>query len=99
MLVDSQQVDGLILSTTLKNAAELDFLSKRNFPYVLMDRTLEDVDVPSVGVDNTNGAYNATEMLIKAGAKNIATGRSFIKAECCAVSLQPLPAVKTNCTL
>lgn len=72
MLVDSQQVDGLILSTTLKTASELDFLSKRNFPYVLMDRTLEDVDVPSVGVDNKTGAFNATEMLIKAGAKNIA---------------------------
>jgi len=72
MLVDSQQIDGLILSTTLKTASELEFLARRKFPYVLMDRTLEGIGVPSVGVDNVNGAYNATETLIKAGAKNIA---------------------------
>lgn len=72
MLVDSQQVDGLILSTTVKSATDLDFLTKRNFPYVLMDRILDEIEVPSVGVDNVNGAYTATEMLIKAGAKNIA---------------------------
>ena len=38
MLVDSQQVDGLILSSTLKTAGELEFLPHSPFPCVLIDR-------------------------------------------------------------
>lgn len=71
MLVDSQQVDGLILSTTLENGGELDFLRKRNFPCVLIDRTLPESNLPTVTVDNEQGAFAATETLIKSGCKHI----------------------------
>lgn len=72
MLVDSQQVDGLILSTTMSDPKMLDFLVKRNFPCVLIDRVLPDSNIPSVSVDNEKAAKNATEAMIKAGCKNIA---------------------------
>jgi LacI family transcriptional regulator len=72
MLVDSQQVDGLILSTTLKTAGELEFLRKRDFPCVLIDRSLPEANLPTVSVDNEQGAFLATETLIKSGCKHIA---------------------------
>jgi LacI family transcriptional regulator len=72
MLIDSQQVDGLILSSTLDNASQLDFLAKRNFPCVLIDRVLPGSSMPSVSVDNEQAAFTATEAMIKSGCKNIA---------------------------
>jgi LacI family transcriptional regulator len=72
MLMDSQQVDGLILSSTLDNAAKLDFITKRGFPCVLIDRVLSGSNMPSVSVDNEQAAYTATESMIKSGCKTIA---------------------------
>lgn len=72
MLIDSQQVDGLIISSTLTEASQLDFIKKRGFPCVLIDRVFPGSELPSVTVDNEMAAYEATEMMLQAGSKNIA---------------------------
>jgi len=58
-------VDGIIISTTQKDAKAFARLKKENYPFVLIDRNLPRVSAHYVGVDNYSGAYQATEHLIK----------------------------------
>jgi len=66
-----RQVDGLIVSTSQKNTRAFLQLKKENFPFVLIDRQLPRLTSHYVGVDNFQGAFEATEHLINNGYRKI----------------------------
>ncbi|MCK4989793.1 MAG: substrate-binding domain-containing protein, partial [Bacteroidales bacterium] len=71
-MLKERQVDGIIISTSQKNAAIFSQLKKEKYPFVLIDRNLPKLSAHFVGVDNYTGAYQATEHLIKNGYPKIA---------------------------
>lgn len=64
-----KQVDGLIISSSQKNAIEFNTLKSEGFPVVLIDRFFEDSEVPSVVVQNREGAKIAASHLVAQGYK------------------------------
>lgn len=70
-MLKERQVDGIIISTTQKNAPIFSRLKKENYPFVLIDRKLPKLSTNFVGVDNYTGAYEATEQLIRNGYQKI----------------------------
>lgn len=71
-LMKSENVDGLILAPINENDMEVKNLVESGFPIVCVDRSLNDVDVDSVVVNNREGAFNGVEHLINMGYKRIA---------------------------
>lgn len=79
----SARVDG-ILASVAKETVDLSHyheLQKRHVPLVFFDRTIDEMNVPSVVVDDYKGGFLATEHLIKKGYKKIAhvSGPQHIK--------------------
>lgn len=68
----SKSIDGLILASSLENERELEFLKKRNFPLVLIDRVFENFDVDSVSVSNIAGARKGIKHLKSLNKQKIA---------------------------
>jgi LacI family transcriptional regulator len=64
-------VDGLVLVLPRSPADYIGALTNRNFPFVLVDHQGTGRDCPAVGATNWQGAYNATEYLIKLGHQRI----------------------------
>lgn len=64
-------VDGLLLVLPRSPADYIGTLTRRNFPFVLIDHQGTGRDCPAVGATNWQGAYNATEYLIKLGHTRI----------------------------
>jgi LacI family transcriptional regulator len=64
-------VDGLLLVLPRSPTDYVSALMGRNFPFVLIDHQGTGKDCPAVGATNWQGAYNATEYLIKLGHKRI----------------------------
>jgi LacI family transcriptional regulator len=64
-------VDGLLLVLPRSPADYIGTLTRREFPFVLIDHQGTDEDCPAVGATNWQGAYNATEYLIKLGHTQI----------------------------
>jgi LacI family transcriptional regulator len=64
-------VDGLLLVLPRSPADFIGTLTKRNFPFVLIDHQGIGQDCPAVGAANWQGGYNATEYLIKLGHQRI----------------------------
>jgi LacI family transcriptional regulator len=64
-------VDGLLLVLPRSPADYVETLTRRNFPFVLIDHQGTGKNCPAVGASNWQGAYNATEYLIKLGHKRI----------------------------
>jgi LacI family transcriptional regulator len=64
-------VDGLLLVLPRNPADYVKTLTRRNFPFVLIDHQGTGQDCPAVGASNWQGAYNATEYLIKLGHTRI----------------------------
>ncbi len=64
-------VDGLLLVLPRSPADYIGMLALGNFPFVLIDHQGTGRDCPAVGATNWQGAYNATEYLIKLGHKHI----------------------------
>lgn len=64
-------VDGLLLVLPRSPADYIGTLTRRNFPFVLIDHQGTGRDCPAVGATNWQGAYNATEHLIKLGHKRV----------------------------
>lgn len=65
-------VDGFIITPTEKLEKSIDHLVKLKMPVVLIDRYFPSQNVSHVVMDNYEGAYSATEFLIKKGCRNIA---------------------------
>ena len=68
----NRQVDGLLIIAAEKAEAEIEYLKKREMPFVLIDRKYPKVQANFIGTDNYKVAYKATEYMIKLGRKNIA---------------------------
>ncbi|MEI7595694.1 MAG: LacI family DNA-binding transcriptional regulator [Bacteroidota bacterium] len=71
-MLKNRQVDGIILSSTLKNSNEIRDILFDNYPLVLIDRTFPDMQTNTVIVDNYLGARKATEHLVEQGFESIA---------------------------
>jgi LacI family transcriptional regulator len=71
-MLRERQVDGLIISTTQKEASAFTRLKREKFPFVLIDRSIPRLLSNFVGVDNFSGAFTATEHLIENGYQKIA---------------------------
>jgi len=64
-------VDGLLLVLPRNPSDYIGILTRREFPFVLIDHQGNGDRCPAVGATNWQGAYNATEYLIKLGHKRI----------------------------
>ena len=64
-------VDGLLMVLPRNPDDYTGTLTKRNFPFVLIDHQGNGEPCPAVGSTNWQGAYNATEYLIKLGHTRI----------------------------
>ena len=64
-------VDGLLVVLPRNPTDYTGSLTRRNFPFVLIDHQGTGEDCPAVGATNWQGAYNATEYLIKLGHRRI----------------------------
>jgi len=67
----TRQVDGIIMTTTLRDPKTLQQLIPYHFPLVLVDRFLDGFESNYVGVDNSGSVENAINHLIENGHKNI----------------------------
>jgi LacI family transcriptional regulator len=68
------RVDGMLVSIA-KNTHDFSHfieVRKRGIPIAFFDRDNDEIGIPSVVVDDYNGAYNATSHLIQQGYKRIA---------------------------
>jgi DNA-binding LacI/PurR family transcriptional regulator len=70
-LLRTQRVDGMIVAPTSEGASNLEPLSEESIPVVLIDRSIDGLDLPEITSDNYSGAYRAVEYLIEKGHKNI----------------------------
>lgn len=70
----NRRKDGLLVSiaTATKDYSHFKNLHDRGFPIVFFDRICEEIDTHKVSVDDFEGAYTATEHLIKQGCERIA---------------------------
>jgi LacI family transcriptional regulator len=70
----SRSVDGCLISvsTETKNYDYITKLHKSGFPFVCVDRIIDELDTHKVLIDNFKGAYDATTELIRNGFKRIA---------------------------
>jgi LacI family transcriptional regulator len=64
-------VDGLLLVLPRSPVDFIGDLTQRKFPFVLIDHQGAGRECPAVGATNWQGAYNATEYLVKLGHKRI----------------------------
>ncbi|MFO7723580.1 MAG: LacI family DNA-binding transcriptional regulator [Bacteroidales bacterium] len=71
-MLRDRQVDGLIVSSTLRKPNALMELKRLGYPIVLIDRDMPKLGVPTVLVNNHKGAYELTRHLISQGHKRIA---------------------------
>ncbi|WEK55282.1 MAG: LacI family DNA-binding transcriptional regulator [Candidatus Cohnella colombiensis] len=70
-LVRSGRVDGLLLLYSRASDPVIHFLHEEKVPFVLLGRSLDYEDVPSVDNDNVQAAFDATNHLIAQGQKRI----------------------------
>lgn len=70
----NRRKDGLLVSVaaTTRDYTHFKNLYDRGFPIVFFDRVCDEIDTHSVSVDDFDGAYKATEHLIKQGCTEIA---------------------------
>jgi LacI family transcriptional regulator len=68
----TQRVDGVVLTPQGRGAGTLDALVAGGMPLVFADRTVQDVDVPSVTTDSRSGLDQAIAHLASAGHTRIA---------------------------
>lgn len=64
-------VDGLLLVLPRNPVDYIETLTRRNFPFVLIDHQGTIENCPAVGATNWQGAYTATEYLISLGHRRI----------------------------
>jgi len=69
-LLQSQRVDGLIIIPCSEKS--VDYLLKSNLNFILVDRILKQQKTSYVSTNHYQGAFDATEYLIKLGHKKIA---------------------------
>ncbi len=71
-VLHQSQVDGYIISPPVNSEDQILALSKGHTPFVLIDRYFPEIETNYIVVDNFDGAYKATNHLLKLGRKKIA---------------------------
>jgi LacI family transcriptional regulator len=71
-VLKSRQVDGFIIVPTEDGENCISDLKNSNIPVVLLDRFFPNLSISHVIVNNYHASYNATNLLINLGCKNIA---------------------------
>ncbi|QEC42562.1 LacI family transcriptional regulator [Pseudobacter ginsenosidimutans] len=67
---ESRQVDGIILAAPAGSEEMLDYLKRRNIPFVLIDRDFPDLEqINSITIDNYKASWNVVAHLKKNGFK------------------------------
>lgn len=70
-LVKGRRVDGILLLHSRKEDPVVSFLREQGFPFVLVGRSEDFPDTPSVDTNNVQASYDATRHLISQGHKRI----------------------------
>ena len=65
-------IDGVVLTTTTLDSALPRQLRHHGFPFVLLNRVVDDVDADSCSVDNAAGAAAVAEAMLDSGHRRIA---------------------------
>jgi LacI family transcriptional regulator len=90
-------VDGLLLVLPRSPADYIGTLKRRNFPFVLIDHQGTGRNCPAVGATNWQGAYRATEYLIKLGHTRIGFITGWMDLGCAMDRLEGyLSALRTH---
>lgn len=71
-LIKHNRVDGFILLEPKHNDKRIEFLLAQKKPFVILGKSPEWSDAPSVDIDNIKATYRATEYLIHQGHTDIA---------------------------
>ncbi len=71
-LVQSRGIDGMIIIPVGEEYFHIEELERQNFPFVLLYRTFENVDVNTITVDHYANIYNMVSSLIRKGHTKIA---------------------------
>ena len=69
-MLQSRQVDGIILANTSMDKHDLNRLAE-TFPVTLLAHTVDGANVSSVSIDNVSAAYDAVQYLISLGHRKI----------------------------
>lgn len=70
-LFEEKCVDGFIFTSSGRIKKSLSLLKELAIPKIILDRRLDDLSIPTVTVDNIQGAYLATTHLINNGKRRI----------------------------
>jgi LacI family transcriptional regulator len=65
------QVDGMIIATTQSDKDQFTQLKRQNYPFVLIDRRIPDLQASYVGVNNYQAAYSLTQTFIQNGYSDV----------------------------
>lgn len=74
-ILASRSVDGIFMVPGMQSLASEDLkqqIEKIQIPFILVDRSIEDLEVSKIYFDHTRGAYDAVSHLIEAGHTRIA---------------------------
>ena len=69
--VNDQAVDGVILTRSVENGLDIQFLQEKNIPFVVTG-SYSDKNVLQVDVDQLNGCFDLTTSLLRMGIRDIA---------------------------
>jgi len=71
-MLGTRTVDGLVLTNTTREDPRIEFLARRDLPFVSFGRTELDVEHSWVDVDGAAGTRTATDHLVRRGHRRIA---------------------------
>ena len=71
-MLRAKQVDGIIIFPTGENLSLYEKMKRDTFPVVFMDRTIEELGIPTVMLDNHHAAGLAVDRFIESGIKRSA---------------------------
>ncbi|WMX15643.1 MULTISPECIES: LacI family DNA-binding transcriptional regulator [unclassified Aureispira] len=70
-MLRGRQVDGLILATTFQESTVLEEMQKEEYPFVLIDREVPQLNTHAIVVDNYNSSKRAIEHLLASNHQEI----------------------------
>ncbi|KPU26855.1 hypothetical protein TR13x_08080 [Caloranaerobacter sp. TR13] len=70
-LIGEKRVDGVILVSIEIDDKALDVVQENKYPVVLLERHINNSNIPSILIDNQSGAFKAVKYLIELGHRDI----------------------------
>jgi len=71
-IMESRKVDGILIAPVGLSAKKIEQIQNQGTPIVVIDRYFRESELPYIGSDNYQGAYDAVEHIIENGHKRIA---------------------------